>query len=149
MFLIPLRDGDTCPGQVIGREPQALNSATIALFDRKGPPLQSSDVGELHRGDIFSLLFVTRDYLDCGQWPVIGETESTVPAGEHPYEATRDSGFIGAKISGSAIVQEFVDAFYGLAPWDDWYLPDYLDAFLLAPEKKPEGRLVYCGRHPR
>jgi len=64
-----------------------------------------------------------------------------------PYETLRRSGFIGAKVRGSGIVEEFVNAFYGFAPWDDWYVPDYLDAFLISASKKPTDRLVYSGRH--
>jgi hypothetical protein len=70
-----------------------------------------------------------------------------VPPEDKPYERLRAQGFVGAKVRGSAVVEEFVNAFYGLMPWDDWYVPDYLDDFLVSPDKKPDQRLVYSGRH--
>jgi hypothetical protein len=52
-------------------------------------------------------------------------------------------GFVGASVHGSGILNEFVNAFYGLTPWDDWHDPYYLDHLLVSPEKKPVQRLVY------
>ena len=46
---------------------------------------------------------------------------------------------MGAKVVGSANVGALCDAFYGLARWDDWKDPEYLDKLLLSPEKKPRG----------
>ena len=48
---------------------------------------------------------------------------------------------IGAKIIGSGIVNEFVEAFYGLVPWDDWKAPHYLDSLLISEAAKPVYRL--------
>ena len=68
-------------------------------------------------------------------------------ASAHPCEPLRASGFIGATITGSGIVDDFVNAFHGLAPWDDWHDPRYLDTLLLDPSKKPRG-LVYKDKEP-
>jgi hypothetical protein len=65
-----------------------------------------------------------------------------------PFQHLRGSGFVGATVEGSAVVEKFVDAFYGLAPWNDWYVPDVLDNLLLCAEKKPHAKLVCSGRHP-
>ncbi|WP_374604694.1 hypothetical protein [Arenimonas sp.] len=146
VFLVPLRDGSHCPGQVVGREPDLLNCVAIALFDARGA---WSESWEPAADSIFSKLFVSRDALDLGQWPVVGRRASALARPGMPNESLRDVGFVGAKVVGSDIVDEFVNAYFGLMPWDDWYVPDYLDDLLVSPDRKPTDRLVYCGRHPR
>lgn len=146
VFLLPLENGDSCVGQVIGREAHVLNSAVIALFDFKGDWARM-EIPSLEMGALFSAVFVTRDLLDSGRWKVVDRRDTGGVVEASPYETLRTSGFIGAKVRGSSIVEEFVNAFYGLAPWDDWYVPDYLDAFLMSANKKPSDRLVYSGRH--
>jgi hypothetical protein len=147
VFLLPLKDGESCIGQVIGREPGLLNSVAIALFDCKGNWATEDNFPKLTADLIFSAIYVTRDLLDSGRWIVVSDQTVGLSAEEKPYEHLRRSGFIGAKVRGSANVEEFANAFYGLMPWDDWYVPDYLDDFLLAIAKKPIDRIVYSGRH--
>jgi hypothetical protein len=149
VFLLPLKDGESCVGQVIGREPSLLNSVAIALFDCKKAWTAGDAFPVLSIDQAFSAIYVTRDLLDSGRWAVIDDQSGGLPEELKPYEHLRDSGFIGAKVRGSANVEEFASAFYGLMPWDDWYVPDYLDAFLLSADKKPIERLLYSGRHPR
>ena len=91
---------------------------------------------------MFSVLFVTRDLLDDGVWRVIAKRPVAIPRSQLPYESLRQNGYVGAEVNGSGIVNEFLDAFYGLGPWDDWHDPTYLDQLLVSPEKKPS-RLVF------
>jgi hypothetical protein len=149
VFLLPLMDGEACLGQVIGRTPGLLNSVAIALFDCKKNWAAGEVFPALTVDLIFSAIYVTRDLLDSGRWAVIGDQRVGLSAELQPYEHLRDRGFIGAKVRGSANVEEFANAFYGLMPWDDWYVPDYLDEFLLSADKKPLNRLVYSGRHSK
>lgn len=149
VFVIPLKDATECLGQVIGREPSVLNSVAIALFDTKGRWSSSDSSLTLSLEDVFSAIFVTRDLLDSGRWTVLDKKEIGVPVENKPYEQLRAQGFIGAKVRGSANVEEFANAFYGLMPWDDWYIPDYLDDFLISPTKKPHERLIFSGRHEK
>lgn len=149
VFLLPLKDGESCLGQVIGREPGLLNCVAIALFDCKKAWAVGEDFPALSIELAFSAIYVTRDLLDSGRWAVIDDQGVGISEEMKPYEHLRDRGFIGAKVRGSANVEEFANAFYGLMSWDDWYVPDYLDAFLLSADKKPIERLVYSGRHPR
>jgi hypothetical protein len=145
IFIIPLFDGSCCVAQVVGREREILNSVTIALFDVR-QEYTSNHVPELRPDQVFSVLLATKDLLDYGRWRVLpGEMRPLEEV--NPYEHLRSNGFIGANVKGSAIVENFVNAFYGLEPWDDWYLPGYLDDFLISPDKKPVDRLRYCGRH--
>jgi hypothetical protein len=142
MFAIPLADGTNLLGQVIAHEPSALNSVGCALFDQRfsDATAPSPDLARL-----FSVILVTRDLLDSGAWRVVSSGPVGVAWERIPYERFRSAGFVGAKIQGSRNVVAFANAFCGLAPWDDWHDPDYLDQFLLAKDKKPE-RLIYRKR---
>lgn len=135
VFLVELQDGTSVVGQIVGQEKQALNSVSCAFFDLR--VRSEAEVGELPLSAIFSILFVTRESLDRGIWRVIGNRPVTLPTDRLPYESCRSTGFVGAKIRGSGIVEKFLNAFYGLLPWDDWYDPVYLDGFLTSPDKKP------------
>jgi hypothetical protein len=144
VFLIPTSDGQVTIGQVVGREPDLLPSATVALFDeRHASPDVARIEGALSPKALFAVLFVTKNHLDSGEWSVIDHRKVEIDPRKNPYEHTRSNGFIGAKVFGADIVNEFVNAFYGLVPWDDWKDPTYLDSLLISKEAKPVGRLIY------
>jgi hypothetical protein len=144
VFYIPLSDKDVVLGQIVGREADVLNSVTVALFDVKCTPEDATAaLPFIAASRAFAVLFTTRDLLDMGEWPVHGHKPVSIPKAQLPYEHLRHDTFIGAKVIGSGIVNEFVNAFYGLTPWDDWKDPTYLDGLLLSPAKKPRSRLVY------
>lgn len=147
VFLVPLKDGTHGVGQVVARDRSLLRSAAIALFDLKADCLAGQGPHVLPLGTLFSELVCTRDLLDSGRWAVVGRAASPVPEDVVAYEALRASGFVGESVVGSAIVEEFVNAYFGLMPWDDWYVPDYLDKLLVSPGRKPVHRLLFSGRH--
>jgi hypothetical protein len=145
VFIIPLLDGSGCIAQVVGREREILNSATIAIFDVR-QEFWSDNLPGLTKNDVFSLILATKDLLDSGRWRVLSDGKGPIKE-VNPYEHLRSNGFIGAKVLGSGFIEDFINAFYGLEDWDDWYLPNYLDQFLISLDKKPLGRLKFCGRH--
>lgn len=147
LFFIPLKDGAACLAQVIGREPSILNSVAVALVDAQGDWSEQSPIPTLKPQDVFAVLLVTRELLDSGRWRVMAGGGSSAPVTAVPYEDLRAKGHVGAKVRGAGNVEEFVNAFFGLMPWDDWYVPNYLDDFLVSLDKKPHHRLVYSGRH--
>ena len=142
VFTVALKDGQHALGQVISYEPEVLNSVGVALFDSRVPTREDALVGEPALANAFAILFATRDLLDSGVWQVSGDRAVAIPKRLFPYEHLRATGFIGARVIGSGIITEFLNAFYALAPWDDWHDPQYLDRLLLSPAKKPQ-RLVY------
>jgi hypothetical protein len=142
VFAVPTSDGRYLAGQIMGREEEVLNSVTIALFDEvrgSAEEIGSADLSESH---LFSMLFATRDLLDSGHWKIVGDRPVLLPKRLFPFEHTRASGFVGAKVIGSAIINEFVNAYLGLVPWDDWKDPTYLDKLLISPSKKPSTILL-------
>jgi hypothetical protein len=142
-FSVETEDGRNVLGQIVGQEPRALNSVTVVFFDfrfERGYQLTSCE--GLQADNIFSAVFTTRDLLDSGVWKIIGHFPIDIPQELRPNESLRDKGFVGAKVIGSGVITEFLNAFYALRPWDDWKKPDYLDSLLVGPEKKPAG-LIY------
>jgi hypothetical protein len=136
VFAISLDDQSYAIGQIIGREAQVLNSASIALFDIRVENTSISKI-VLSLDRLYSVLFVTRDQLDDGTWKVIGEASIGVSPQDFPYESLRRSGFVGAKVIGSGIVRNFVRAFYGFCAWNFYLDPEYFDRLLISPAKRP------------
>src|ERR1039457_7178468 len=132
VFLVELKDGKFALGQIVGRETSVLNSLSCAFFDfRVSDPNDVDCIRELPTDKVFSVLFVTRDLLDSGHWKVVGSRPVSVQKELLPYEGLREKGFVGAKVIGSRNINEFLNAFYGLHPWDDWKDPQYLDKLLI------------------
>lgn len=142
LFLVELEDGSFACGQIVGREPRALNSVTVALFDRRCESASSASIRDCSREHVVSALFVTRDLLDDGVWRVVGSASPVLSGSELPYEETRARGFVGAKIIGSGIATRFLNAFHGLGPWDPMKDPLYFDKLLIDPTLKP-AKLLY------
>ena len=143
LFKIPLADGSASLGHIVAQEREMLNSVTCAFYDIKvpdtcppqAPPLPSD-------GALIACLFTTHDLLGSGIWTVVGHLSPQASRQQLPYEDCRGSGWVGAKMRGSSNVRQFLDAYYRLAPWDDWADPKYLDVFLIDPSKKPKD-LIY------
>lgn len=138
VFVVRILDATYVVGQIVGREPQALNSVTVAFFDQRCDRPEAAMTCDLSEPTVFSILFSTRDGVDSGAWLIVGNRPVLVPRALFPYEDKRSSGWVGAKVRGAGIITSFLNAFYALAPWDDWQDPRYLDALLLSPEKKPK-----------
>ncbi len=136
-FTIPLADGAFSLGQVIGIEPQALNSAICAFFAKKAEQFSTEMTREIGRNDTVSVLFVTRDLLDSGDWRVFSNGQEIDPTQYFPLIDMRRKGFVGTKVIGSGIVIKLMNAYYGLHPWNAFYKPDYLDELLVSPDRKP------------
>jgi hypothetical protein len=144
VFSISTSDGRFAIGQVVGQEPNLLRSVTAALFDERHNSIEEAREHAIcDPSTLFAILFVTVNHLESGDWHIVGHRSVSVDARFNSHEHTRVQGFVGAKVVGSGIVNDFVEAFYGLAPWDDWNDPHYLDSLLISDAAKPVGRLVY------
>jgi hypothetical protein len=146
VFLVQTKDGMNVVGQIVAQERQALNSVTCAFFDiRVRDEREVKALSVLPTDRVFSILFVSRDLLDRGVWRVVGRLPVAIPQDQLPYEHLRAKGWVGATVTGSGIVSKFLNAYYALAPWDDWKDPAYLDRLLVSPDKKPV-RLILKGQ---
>jgi hypothetical protein len=85
VLTISTNDRQVAVGQVIGREPDMMRSATVALFDERH---RSSEAARIHGivspKMLFSVLFVMTNHLDSGKWPVIDHPKVAVPRREIP-----------------------------------------------------------------
>jgi hypothetical protein len=129
IFLVPLPDNTWAVGQIVGREAEVLNSWTCA-FSRARIGKEEVATEALRSDEIVSVQFVTGDLLKSGDWRIVGRTRVLLPASAFPYQSLRCSGWIGARVIGSRIIQRFLAAFHGLAFWDEMKDPDYYQKLL-------------------
>lgn len=144
VFLIEREDGRFVVGQIVGREARVLNSVTVALFDQViGSKENAGNLQDLDVEKAFSIVFSTRESLDRWLWEIVGHREVAIQKSDMPHEELRSSRFVGAKVYGAGIIRKFVNAYYGLHPWDTYKDPDYFERLLFSPDEKPVDRLIY------
>jgi len=145
LFLIPLKNDTSAVGQVLNQMME--NVVSCALFDiRVSKDEDLHTIPTISNDRLISLLSTTRERLDSGAWRVLGKRPIAVERHRWPNEEFRRSGWVGVKIRNAALVEDFLNAFHGLAPWDDWSDPTYLDKLLISSQKKP-ANLVFKDRH--
>jgi hypothetical protein len=143
LFLVPQSDAFSSLGQVLSYEASALNSVLCAFYDIRFTARGPEELPEeLLEGDLISIQFTTRDLLDSGVWKVVGHRKPANLRMFPQLESLRACGFVGAEVTGSGIILKFLDAYYGLHPWDAWYEPDYLDKLLIHPDRKPKNLVL-------
>jgi len=140
-FLIPLKDGTFAQGQVLIAAKRAMNSAVCGFtsnryketpFSLLVPSLQET----------IAILFVTRDLLDSGRWQINSNQANAWGADHIHFHELESNGFVGVNIIGSGIVENLLNAYHGLEPWNDFQDPKYLDGLLLSPKLKPSSVLL-------
>jgi hypothetical protein len=140
LFTVPLVDGSFAIGQIVGREPQVLNSWTCA-FSRtrvdKEESVKPRDAVEPE--NVIAVQFVTGDLLMQGRWRIYADASVRLPRSDFPYESLRVYEWMGAKMIGSRNIESFLSAYHGLGYWDEMKDPDYYDKLLLPRVKRPDG----------
>jgi hypothetical protein len=138
LFSVPLIDGSHALGQVVGREAEVLNSITCVFFrNRIGGDALTEVKGPPDCSDAIAVQFVTKDLLTRRIWKVLGDFAVCLPLDAFPHEDKRNSGWIGARVIGSGIVEHFLNAYFGLEPWTQMKDPAYFDRLLLRPDLRP------------
>jgi hypothetical protein len=140
-FLVPLKDGTFSQGQVVIAAPKAMNSV-VCVFTAARYKVKPLSVHAPKLKDSIAILFVTRDLLDSGRWQVVNNEPNTWSAGHIDFDKLERNGFVGVIIEGSAIVENLLNAFHCLEPWNDFHDPDFLDGLLLSPDRKPPSVLL-------
>ena len=138
-FCIPLKDGAFSLGQVIATEPMTMkNAPACAFFGRRFEAKPDKLAVEPTDAEIVSVLFVTRDLLDLGEWQVVAHSE---PLDVRRYlpdiDQQKAKEWVGTKVYGSGVARKLMNAYFGLHPWDGFYVSHYLDGLLLSPDRKP------------
>jgi hypothetical protein len=137
IFCVEQSDGKSCVGQIVGlMMPNVPSCAFYDLrFSGKEVPTQ---IDELSFEKLIASLSTTRELLDRRIWRIIAHISPCLPQQFWPNEPCRDVGWVGARTYGAGIVEDFLNAFYGLAPWNCYADPRYFDRMLFSPERKPE-----------
>jgi hypothetical protein len=136
VFTIHQRDGICSIGQVI--EPIMTNVVSCAFYDIRVSCNEATGPFDLSLRHLVTLLSVSREQLDFGQWKVVAHEPVAVDAELWPNEEFRGNRWVGAKIYDASIAEEMLDAYNGLVPWDDWNDPEYLDKLLVSADRKPK-----------
>ncbi|OFS08307.1 Imm26 family immunity protein [Hafnia sp. HMSC23F03] len=138
LFTIPLADGTYSIGRVVGYEPEALNSAVCAFYAHRVDVFPNMELN-LSEDELISILFVTRDLLDSGDWQVFSHCTDEFPLIKYiDLYSLRHKEFIGVSSIGSGIIIKLMKAYYKLGIWDNFYDPNYLDSLLISADKKPK-----------
>ena len=84
-----------------------------------------------------ALLAVKRYGLASGHWPVLATAPVVFAKAEFANEQFRDAGYVGATMFDYGLAEDFLSAYHGLVPWNDWKNPNYLDTMLAPNVKRP------------
>lgn len=137
VFIVKLRNSKFCVGQIL--DLQMDNIVRVALFNEVICNLVKLDLSKICQlENLISLVAVSRENLDNGTWKIIGSKEIRIPLLMFPNEKFRVNGWIGSVIYDCGLVDDFVNSFFALLPWDDWHDPNFLDEFLVDKKKKPQ-----------
>jgi len=141
IFLIPLSDGSFSVGQILMHEADALNSVicsfhTIRISSEQGVSDCLSAVEE--ENNLISVQFTTVDLLESGVWKIVTNIRPRPINKYINIKKMKLNGFVGVKVIGSGIIIKFIEACFGLYPWDGFHDSTYLDKLLLDSSKKPK-----------
>ncbi len=139
VFAVKLSNDLYCIGQIL--DLQMKNVVRCAFFNESYSTSELSVNKLCSTENLISLVATTKEQLDYGIWEIIGNKNVEISKEKYPNEQYRDKGWIGAKIYDAAIVETFLEAYYGLIPWDSWADPQYFDKLLIDTSKKPDGLL--------
>lgn len=142
-FTIPLNDDQLLVGQVIQYDDRGLPGYSIGLFDCLARNQTEAKDTQLSFKDCFSVILATPDcFSKSSNWKIAGTQNLVIPKKFFPFEKLRKSKKPGSRLYNREVIEEFVNAYYALLPWDNYFKPDYLDGLLLTPDKKPE-KILY------
>jgi len=144
VFIVPQKDGMWSIGQVL--DLMMPNVVTCAFYDIRC----SSDCLDVRLplpfDKVISSLTVPRWNLDLGAWKVIIRGQPVMLEKKYwANEQFRQRDWVGSHTYTPPVVEGFLNAFYGLEPWDDYYDPNILDSLLISPDKKPKHVILKKG----
>jgi len=147
VFLIPLKNEKYATGQIL--DLQMPNIVRVALYDEIVEDTTKFNLQQCcNLNNLISLIASSREQIDYNVWKIVGNKLVSIPKKDFPNEEFRKKSWVGAKHYDAALIEDFMNSFYALLPWDDWFDPNYLDQFLISIDKKPKN-LIYKKSKPR
>ncbi len=136
VFAVPLSNSSFAVGQVL--DLMMVNQVRLALYDEPALTMEAIDVAAACNPQrLISLVASSREQLDYGVWKILGNKPMSMPLSRYPNEQFRHNGWVGAKHYDAGLVEDFLEAYYALRYWDNWFNPNYLDVFLVDGSKRP------------
>ena len=138
-FLVKLLDGDYVIGQIQKYAYRQMGSVAALYFNIKVKSKEEAllKIETLTDKDVIVAQFTltdSLDWIDVGTWEIIknGEVKYLWKFfTEYQFTATR------IPIYGSGIIDDLLNAYYGLYPWDCYADKEYFDKMLVSKDKKP------------
>ncbi|HSN73410.1 MAG TPA: Imm26 family immunity protein [Steroidobacteraceae bacterium] len=131
LFAVPQRDGQWSLGQVLLHEPRAMDSVLCGFYDvRLAEPQLTGVVHLLTRNRLVALELVTREALDRGRWPIVG---NSLPANLGAYRglgALYNGRYAAVTVVPSTRIVALLEAWFGLRPWRGGPDPQALERLL-------------------
>lgn len=139
-FAVPLENGEYGLGQILDMV-EFTGDAACVLFDQKfvlGAPITVTPDNIVAARYVFAPLL--RRY-----FPIVhtGEADPRLLKKYFPEnERFKRGDVVGMESNQTGIAEMFLNAYFGLTPWDECYDPHFYDDMLVSPDKKPSN-LIY------
>lgn len=140
LFVIPLDGGGFGLCQSLSNLME--NVIDCAFFDTRYPqaPTDISDTNQLFT---IAVLSTWKRSINKGEWKHVGEAAFAIDPERSPnYQIVRNANGVGLKTYDSGIINEFLSAYHGMAPWNIWKDPDYLDQLLFDGVRRPGTAII-------
>lgn len=126
LFAVPLSDGRHVLGQILNDADEFAGDRPCVYFDKIVDPHAPYSSAALSESDIILATSTAIFYVENGRWPVVGHQEVWLPPDKWPNAKYRfpGSSWIGAKFHDAGIIEDFLEAYYGLCPWDRYFDPE-------------------------
>jgi hypothetical protein len=135
VFLVEQRDEVCSVGQVL--EAVMANAVSCAFYDLRVPRHYADAIAGLSDDRLISALTVTSGRLTSGAWRIVDRQAILLDRRAWPNASCREQNWIGAVIFDAEVAEDLLNAYNGLAPWDDWHDPAFLDQLLAHPGRRP------------
>ena len=145
VFYIKLGDSDFASGQLLKENKKSVICLTVALFAYRASTVQELESLGYHEEDCFSTILVTSDIFDYN-WNQEGTVKKmSISKKNYPFRKELLKDGVGVKMVNPKVLLDFVQAYFGLLPWDYYHDPLYFDKLLLDQSRKPNN-LIYKGK---
>jgi hypothetical protein len=139
VYAMPLVDGSYCYAQAISSSMSVV--VNLAVFKVRTTTLLSSPP-DLLKHDAIAFTATWRRSLNRGDWAALGVHALIVEPTMHPNEMLEDSNGVGVTHSDLGLITNFMNAWFGLEPWNVWYDEQYFDRLLGPGIARPSTAVV-------
>ena len=137
-FGIPIEDDFLAVGQILGRYDWIGVACLITKMKISSKNLPLYEDIKIDKNDVIAAMFITEESLDKGFWPIIqqGIVNKNILKQYFPnIDLIEQGNIIGINTEGSAIIDDFIKAYFSLALGMTGMTPNTLINFLFLPTK--------------